>query len=198
MSYRVGLTGGLAAGQSTVARWLAEAGFLVVDADRIVGELYRPGRKGARAVADLFGEEFLDSGGGVDRKRLADWVFADRAALSKLEAVIHPLVREEFQLLAESTSGIAVYEATLLVESGHHQAFDLVVTVEAPKTVRLQRAIERGMPEEMARSRLEAQGSGDARRAAADRVLDSSGSLEELRTQVDAMIADLRKELGTE
>ena len=96
--YRIGLTGGLASGKSTVAKLLAEAGFQVVDADEIVAELYAPGQPGARAVAEKFGANYLDRGGAVDKPRLARLVFSDDAARGTLEAAIHPLVRASFRV----------------------------------------------------------------------------------------------------
>lgn len=190
---RVGLTGGLASGKSTVARWLAEAGFRVVDADRLVAELYAPGGAGAAAVAELFGKEALTPEGGVDHRRLALTVFRDAEARRRLEAAIHPLVRRRFAEVVGETEGIAVLEATLLVEAGLVRDFDLVVTVEAPEEIRLRRAVERGLSEGEARARLAAQASSEARRAAAGLVLDNGGELAALTPQVAALIAELRR-----
>lgn len=189
----VGLTGGLASGKSTVARWLADAGFTVVDADRLVAELYAPGGAGARAVEELFGREALSAEGAVDHPKVAARVFGDDDARRRLEEAIHPLVRRRFREIAEATDGVVVLEATLLVEAGYPPDFDLVVTVEAPPDVRLERAVARGMSEDQARARLAAQGDGAARRAAADRTLDNTGTLDGLRTSVDALIAELRE-----
>ena len=193
MGFTLGLTGGLAAGKSTVAKWLAEAGFLLVDADRLVADLYRPGKPGAEAVRELFGETYLDSEGGVRHRALAGLVFGDSKARQRLERAIHPMVRERFRAIAEGHSGIVVFEATLLVEAGQADDFDLVVSVEAPAEIRLRRALERGMDETTARSRLLAQGEGEERRAAADLILDSGGSLAELRRQVEALIEDVSR-----
>jgi dephospho-CoA kinase len=136
---RVGLTGGLAAGKSTVGRWLEEAGFPIMDADRTVAELHEPGAAGAAAVEALFGDDFLLDDGGTDRSRLAELVFADEVARHRLEAMIHPLVRDRFEAFA-ADKPVAVLEATLLVESGLYAECDLVVTVEADPELRLQRA----------------------------------------------------------
>ena len=193
--FRMGLTGGLASGKSTVARWLGEAGCTVLDADVIVADLYRPDEPGATAVEALFGAEVLTAEGAVDRPALAERVFADDDARHRLEAAIHPLVRRRFAELSEETDGILVYEATLLVEAGRADEFDLVVSVEAPEALRLERAVARGMEEDAARARLEAQGDGSARRARADRVIDNSGPLDSLRRQVDALLTDLRARL---
>lgn len=201
--FRVGLTGGLASGKSTVAKLLAEAGFQVVDADAIVAELYAPGQPGARAVAEIFGANYLDKGGAVDKPRLARLVFADDAARASLEAAIHPLVRAFFSRLgtaavdstnlASARSRPIVLEATRLVEAGYAPDFDLIVTVEASPEIRLARAVARGLPREEALRRLAAQGDGSARREAAHRVLENNGTPEELRAQVDALIAEIRR-----
>jgi dephospho-CoA kinase len=191
----VGLTGGLAAGKSTVARLLAERGATVVDADRLVAELYRAGEPGAARVAELFGRQVLRPDGAVDHAALSARVFADPEARRQLEAAIHPLVGQRFGELAARSEGIVVLEATLLVEAGWEGAFDLVVTVEASPEVRLARAVARGLDEAAARRRLVAQGEGEARRAAADRVIWNEGSPDDLRQQVDALVRDLRHQL---
>ena len=191
----VGLTGGLAAGKSTVARLLAERGATVVDADRLVADLYRAGEPGAARVAELFGREVLRPDGGVDHAALSARVFADPGARRRLEAAIHPLVGDRFRELAARTGGIVVLEATLLVEAGWKDAFDVVVTVEAAPEIRLARAIARGLDEAEARRRLLAQGEGDARRAAADRVITNDGDTDQLRERVDALVRDLRQRL---
>lgn len=190
---RVGLTGGLAGGKSTVARWLAEAGFRVIDADRLVAELYAPGEAGTAAVRRLFGDEVLDERGGVDHRKVADRVFADQELRRALEQAIHPLVRERFAAIAREAAGVVVLEATLLVEAGYGPSFDLVVTVECPAEIRLARAVARGMDEAAARARLLAQGDGAARREGAQRVLDNCGDPGELRRQVDELITELRR-----
>lgn len=191
---RVGLTGGMASGKSTVARWLAERpDFLVVDADRLVARLHAPGGAGATAVAALFGDEALDGSGGVDRARLADRIFRDPQARRVLEEAIHPLVRDSFAALADAHAGIAVLEATLLVEAGLADRFDRIVSVEAPAELRLRRALARGMDEASVRARLTAQGDGAIRRAAAHWILDSSGDLADLRRQVDELLVELER-----
>lgn len=201
-AFRIGLTGGLASGKSTVAKRLAEAGFQVVDADEIVAELYAPGQPGARAVAAMFGANYLDKGGAVDKPRLARLVFADDAARATLEAAIHPLVRASFSRLgtaAASPADVAparprpiVLEATRLVEAGYAPDFDLIVTVEAAPEIRLARAIARGLSQDEAVRRLAAQGDGSERRAAAHRVIENNGTAAELQAQVDALVAEIR------
>ncbi len=192
-SYRVGLTGGLAAGKSTVGSRLAEAGIQVVDADRLVSDLYEPGQPGAEAVRDLFGDSALDETGRVDRVALAARVFSDSRSLRILEAAVHPLVRERFEGIAQQAAGIIALEATLLVEGDLAPMFDLVVTVEASPEVRLKRAIQRGLSHEAARARLEAQSAAEVRTAVADVVIWNDGDLEHLQAQIDDLIFTLRE-----
>lgn len=192
----LGLTGGMASGKSTVARLLAEEGFTVVDADRLVAELYSPGEAGSQAVAELFGESYLRADGGVDHPKLARLVFSDQRARQRLEAAIHPLVRGRFRDLAAATDGIVVLEATLLVEAGYGEDFDLVLTVEAPEALRLERAVARGMEPAEARARLTAQGDGARRRQGADREIVNDGGLEDLERAVSALAVELRSRLS--
>ena len=195
-AFRVGLTGGLASGKSTVAKLLAAAGFEVVDADEIVATLYAPGEPGARAVAELFGAKCLDKEGAVDKPRLAHLAFSDGAARAKLETAIHPLVRAFFSRLATAAAGPIVLEATRLVEAGFAPDFDLIVTVEAAPEVRLERAVARGLPREEALRRLAAQGDGAARRKAAHRVIENSGTLAELHAKVAALVEKIRERVA--
>ena len=190
---RVGLTGGLAAGKSTVAEQLAAVGFLVVDADQLVAELYRSGQPGAQRVADLFGSRVLDSTGAVDHAALAAIVFADDTARRELEAAVHPLVKERFDELAGDADGVAVLEGALLLEAGFADDFDLLVTVEADPAVRVARAVARGLDEAQARQRISAQTAPEARIEAADRVLWNNDSLDQLELQIDQLIGELRK-----
>lgn len=197
LPYLVGLTGALASGKSTVSRQLERAGFEVVDADRLVAELYRPGEAGARAIRESFGGEFLNRKGGVDHARLARRVFTDPEARRKLESIVHPLVRDRFHALARTSSApVVVLEATLLIEAGYGPDFDLLVSVEAPLEACLARAIKRGLTKEEAAARLTAQGEGAARREGAELVVDNSGSLEDLKIATDSLIAEIAQRAG--
>jgi dephospho-CoA kinase len=191
--FRVGLTGGLAGGKSTVAGWLRDAGFTVIDADRLVADLYRPGGEGVEAVRSLLGSEMIDAEGGVDRAKVAARVFADHEARRNLEKAVHPMVRRRFEEIAERSEGVVVLEATLLVEAGYGPLFDFIVTVEADAETRLQRAMARGMNEASARARLVAQGDGEERKNAAHRVIDNCRDLPSLRRQVDELIEELSR-----
>jgi dephospho-CoA kinase len=195
-AYRVGLTGGLASGKSTVARRFVDAGFTVVDADQVVADLYRPGEAGAVVVAELFGKELLAADGAVDKPRLAALVFSDPAARQRLEARIHPLVRQRFAALAQAASGVLVLEATRLVEAGYGPDFDLVVTVESAPGLQLERAVARGLRRADAEARLRAQGDGGTRRASAQVELHNDGSLQALDAEVGRLVARLRAAAG--
>jgi dephospho-CoA kinase len=215
-AFRVGLTGGLASGKSTVAGWLRDAGFQVIDADRLVAELYRPGGAGVAAARRLFGDGVLTPGGGIDHAALAAHVFSEPEARRALEQAIHPLVRRRFEDIAGAAASgrqrpaqtdqpaqpdqaaqppkpVIVLEATLLVEAGYGPGFDLIVTLEGDPEVRLRRAVARGLDETAARARLAAQGDGARRRQGAHRIIEHDGTLAGLRRQVDALIADVRR-----
>jgi dephospho-CoA kinase len=191
----VGLTGGLAAGKSTTAALLAEAGCTVFDADRLVAELYRPRAAGTEAVRAAFGQEVLAEDGGIDRQALAARVFGDPEARRRLEALVHPLVRERFRELSRTLDGIVVLEAALLAEAGWRAAFDVLVTVEAPAPLRLERAVARGMQREEAERRMTAQADEALRRGEADFVLENAGGSAELRRQVHRLVAQLERRL---
>ena len=199
--FLIGLTGGIASGKSTVARMFGELGCTVIDADQVVAELYEPGAMGTAAVKDLFGGAILNARGAVDRPRLAERIFGDAAARKRLEEAIHPWVQRcSAARMQEAVAAgqIVVYEATLLVEAGRADDFDLVVTVEAPVAKRLRRAIDRGMPEASALARLAAQGDGVPRRARADRTIDSSGTLDSVRQQVEALMQEIHPQTRRE
>lgn len=190
---RVGLTGGIASGKSAVAARWRELGIPVLDADRLVHALYEPGEAGAAAVAEEFGPDVLDARGAVDRPALARLVFADPAAVARLNARVHPLVRRETdRWLAEREAEghpAAVVEATLLVENAGRERFDLLVAVSAPEEHRLERALARdpSATRESVLARMRAQLPDDARNAACDEVLVNDGSVEELLAKADAL-----------
>lgn len=196
--FRVGLTGGIAAGKSTVASWLREAGLIVVDADHLVADLYRAGGDGAALVSELFGAPFLQADGSVDHPQLAAKVFGDPEARARLEAAIHPLVKRSFEEIASQAASIVVLEAPLLVEAGLARDFDMVITVEADPAARIQRAVERGSSLADAEARLAAQTGEKTRCAAAHRILRNDGSLAELRAQVDILIEEIRERAANE
>lgn len=185
---RVGLTGGIASGKSTLGRLLAQHGAAVRDADEVVAELYAPDRAGARAVAALFGPRVLATDGSVDRAALGRVVLGDAGARGRLESAIHPLVRAataawmDGLLRSERPPEVAVFEAALLVETGSHQFYDRLVVVSAPLDVRRKRALAAGMAPEAVDQLLAAQTTDEAREKTADYVVRNergSGSLGE-------------------
>ena len=191
----VGLTGGIGAGKSTVARMLADRGAVVFDADQLAREAIEPGTRGYEAVIDRFGSTIVGSDGSVDREVLADVVFEDEAARRDLEAIIHPEVGRLFREVTDArrdTDDIVVHDIPLLVEAGMQDGFDVVVVVEAPEAVRIARLADRAMPEPEARERMAAQATDEERARVADVVIHNTGDMEELERQVDELWQDLR------
>lgn len=187
-SVQIGLTGGIGAGKTTVARRFAELGALVVDADVLAREVVGPGTDGLAAVVAEFGPEVLAADGSLDRPALAKLVFGDEAARERLNAIVHPLVRRRAaEQIAEAPPGtVVVQDVPLLVETGLAGGYDLVVVVEAPEEVRVGRLTrDRGIAADEARSRMAAQATDAERRAVADVVLVNDGDLDGLRAQAD-------------
>ena len=195
----VGLTGGLASGKSTVARLLAERGVPVLDADRVVHELYEPGGRGAAAVAEIFGSGVFDENGGVNRSILGGRVLRDQELRTALEHAIHPLVREEIARWIESLGDVpaAVVEASLLVETGSYRAYHVLVVVVCSREQQLERAVSRGMAEARALALIDAQRPLEDKREVADVVIDNSGPPEDLERQVTRSWADVERLCAT-
>jgi dephospho-CoA kinase len=189
---RIGLTGGIGSGKSTVAALLAARGALVVDADRIAREVVEPGTPGLAAVVDAFGPGVLTPEGALDRPALAAIVFADPAARARLDGIVHPLVRTRAQELigAAPDDAVVVQDVPLLVETGQAGAHDLVLVVEADLETRVARLELRGLRQQDARARIAAQATDEQRRAVADVVLDNSGAPEDLAAQVERFWAE--------
>jgi len=190
---RIGLTGGLASGKSTVAALLAKQGARVFDADEIVAKLYAPGGAGEAAARDLFGREVVGRDGAIDRSRIARLVFADPARRHALEARIHPMVGDEIerQFARAEAAGVrvAVAEASQLLEAATEGRYDRVVLVVAPEDERLRRWTETGGDPEDARRRMAAQIPAEDARRRADDVIENDGSLEDLARKVEALYA---------
>lgn len=187
---KIGLTGGIASGKSVVAARLQERGAVLVDADALAREVVEPGTEGLERIVGEFGEGMLDDGGRLDRARLGAAVFGNPERLAALNAIVHPLVRARAAAItaAAPADAVVVQDIPLLVETGQGSAFHLVVVVDAPDDVRLQRMLEhRGMTAEAARARMDAQASRQDRLAAADAVLDNSGTVQHLLGQVDRL-----------
>jgi dephospho-CoA kinase len=190
---RVGLTGGIASGKSAVAAELAARGAIIIDADVLAREVVEPGTPALAAIIDRFGPQVL-SDGQLDRTRLAQIVFADPLARRDLERIVHPAVRARAADLerAAGRAAVVVHVIPLLVETGQQEDFDLVVTVDVDHETQIKRLIARnGYTRAEAESRIAAQASREDRRIAADVVLDNTGSVPQLREQIDALWAEL-------
>ena len=184
--FRVGLTGGIASGKSTVADELARRGALVIDADRLAREVVDPGTPELAKVAERFPDTVVD--GRLDRAKLAAVVFVNPQARRDLERIIHPAVRKRAAELEQSAppGSVVVHVIPLLVETGQESDFDLCVVVDVDHETQLSRLLARdGMTRAEAEARIGAQATREQRLAAADVVIDNSGSVTQLREQID-------------
>ena len=179
---RIGLTGGIGAGKSTVSATFAECGGIIVDGDVIAREVVEPGTEGLSQLVEAFGEDILLPDGALNRPALAARAFVDDEKRAALNGIVHPLVarRREEILNAVHEDAVVVEDIPLLVETGLAPLFPLVVVVTADIETRVTRVVARGMDEADARARIKAQAPEDQRRAIADVLLDNSGSQGEL------------------
>ncbi|MCT7659937.1 dephospho-CoA kinase [Mycobacterium deserti] len=180
---RIGLSGGIGAGKSTVSATFGELGGIVVDGDVIAREVVEPGTEGLAKLVDAFGKDILQDDGTLNRPALAAIAFSDEEKRKTLNGIVHPLVgrRREELIAAAAADAVIVEDIPLLVESGMAPMFPLVVIVHAEEDLRVQRLIEyRGFSEEDARARIATQATEEQRRAVADVWLDNAGSPEEL------------------
>jgi dephospho-CoA kinase len=214
---RVGLTGGIGSGKSEVSRRLAAHGAAIIDADVAAREVVVPGSPGLAQIAATFGDEILAPDGSLDRDRLGRIVFDDAELRAKLNAIVHPLVREWMQQAeraaaqAASPAGpaspahaspagpgpVIVHDVPLLAESRGRDGFDVVIVVDAPPELQIERLVaQRGMTPDQARARMAAQASREQRLAVADIVIDNSGTLEDLDRRVAEVWKDLERRAG--
>lgn len=194
MTVRVGLTGGIASGKSTVSAILAELGAVVIDADAIAREVVAQGTPGLEAVVAEFGPGLLTPEGDLDRPAMGALVFADAGARKRLEAIIHPLVHRRSAELeaAADADPVVVHDIPLLAEVGRAGSFDAVVVVDAPTEVQVARMVgDRGWTRDEAESRIAAQASREDRLSIATHVVDNTGSLDDLRRRVEDVYAEL-------
>lgn len=203
MVTRIGLTGGIGSGKSTVARMLVERGARLVDADAIARQLMEPGQPALSAAVQAFGQEILNPDGSLNRPALAALVFADESKRQVLNGIVHPLVRAESARQVEAAraelgeDAVVVEDIPLLAETGQADRFDGVLVVEVEQGERLRRLVEfRGMGEADARARMAAQASDGERRALATWVIDNSGSLEQTEAQVDQVWSKILRHKG--
>ena len=184
---RVGLTGGIGCGKSSVSKLLASYGAVVIDADLLARKVVEPGTPGLRAVVDEFGTDVLNPDGSLDRDKLGAIVFADEDRRKALNAIVHPLIGEATQVELERAKpgDVVVHDVPLLVEGNLMSMYDVVVVVAAePQTAKERLVRDRGMTPEAAQARIDAQLPIDAKRAVADVVIDNDGPYEALEPQV--------------
>jgi dephospho-CoA kinase len=193
---RVGLTGGIGSGKSEVSKRLAAQGAVIIDADAIAREVVAPGTDGLAEVVEAFGKEILRADGELDRPRLGDIVFADPELRGKLNAIVHPRVGARMAELERGAGpgAIVVHDVPLIAENGLAGGYDLVVVVDVPPRIQVERLVRnRGMTREQALARMAAQASREQRLAIAGIVIDNSGSLAELDRQAGDLWAELRR-----
>jgi len=186
----IGLTGGIGSGKSTVSALLADKGAVIIDADAITRQLQQPGQPVFDSMVERFGKDILADDGTLDRGRVAEIVFNDETAKKDLEGIVHPAVGAEMLTRMEAeakTDHVVVYDVPLLVESARRaMKFGGVVVVDIDPEVAVRRVVEqRGMSEADVRARIANQASREERRAVADRVIDNSGTRDDLRRKVD-------------
>ena len=196
---RAGLTGGIGSGKSTVSARLAELGAVILDADKAARAVVEPGTPGLAAITAAFGPDVLAADGSLDRAKLAGIVFADEAALGRLNAITHPLIHEyiraaeEAAIAAGGDDVVLVHDVALLAEWGRAKEFDLVIVVDVPVKTQLERLTgQRGMTEEQARARMAAQATREQRLAVADIVIDNSGTRADLDRRITEVWTDLQ------
>ena len=192
---RVGLTGGVASGKSTVSALLAEHGAVVIDADLLAREVVAPGTEGLAEIVAAFGDGLLTPDGELDRPAMGTIVFADEQKRRTLEGIIHPRVRARGRELEEAAGPdvLLVHDIPLLVETGQPGRFDAVLVVDVPPELQIERMTTlRGMSAEDAASRVAAQATREQRLAAATHVIDNTGTLDDLRQRVAEVVAELR------
>ncbi len=195
--YLVGLTGGIAAGKSTVAkRWVEQGGF-EIDADQLAREVVEPGSSGAAQILETFGAEVFQDNGALDRGKLGAIVFGDASLRKALESIVHPLVKSRAQQLVAGlpANTIAIYNVPLLVEASVDLPFDMVVTVEAPAKEQIARLVKhRGMSVAEAEKRVSSQASPAQRANAADVILNSNQDLPLLLKDADSLWLRIQRE----
>jgi dephospho-CoA kinase len=186
---RIGLTGGIASGKSTVAELFASLGACIIDADRIAREVVEPGTELLQRVVDHFGPGILAPDGSLDRRALRRRVFADAAERAALEQLLHPAIRARMEALSATAAGAyQIHVVPLLIETGAKARYDRIAVVDCDETVQVARLLARdSITVQEARAALATQVARAARLAAADDVIDNSGSEADTRAQVDAL-----------
>lgn len=195
---RVGLTGGISSGKSTVRRMFGELGCKVIDSDRITRELFEPGNPVNAAVAAAFGPRVVASDGSIDRRVLGEMVFNNHELRQKLNSLVHPAIlkgQDEFlaRAAAEDPHAIAIVEAALMVEAGTYKNYDKLILVVCSPEVQRQRLQERSsLTAEQIEARIASQMPSEAKKRFADFIIDNSGDIGKTRQQVDEVFRQLR------
>ncbi len=194
---KIGLTGGIGSGKSTVATLLAERGFEIIDADQIARDVVEPGRPALAELAEAFGEDIIRPDGTLDRGGLARRAFTDAERTQLLNSITHPRIREEtarrFAEAEEAGRRSVVYDMPLLIDQGLQKKMDLTVVVDVDIEKRVERVVaRRGLAEDDVRRRIAAQVSDDVRIAAADVIIDNNGTLADLAPQVKDLVQKIR------
>ena len=184
---RVGLTGGIASGKSTVANLFAALGVPVIDTDVIARQVVEPGQPALAQVVESFGRAVLDAEGRLDRRRMREQIFADPAAKRRLEAILHPAIRDEMERQSRTAGGpYQVLVIPLLTEGGRRDHLDRVLLVDVPEELQIQRLMMRdGVSHEQAQASLNAQATRAQRLAMADDVIRNDGTPEDLSRRVE-------------
>lgn len=191
---KVGLTGGIGSGKSTVAEMFARRGAVVIDADSIARELVEPGEPALHALVDEFGEGIIAADGSLKRSELARIAFDDPSATERLNSLMHPLIRAETQrrLSTAQDAEVILYDMPLLFETHQEDLVDVVVVVDVPEALQVKRAVKRGLAEADVRRRMEVQTSRSRRITEADFVIDNSGSRRNTERQVRGIWDELQ------
>src|SRR5262245_58629109 len=195
----IGLTGGIAAGKSTVSRLFAERGAEIVDADLIARQVVQPGEPAWHKIREHFGADVVGEDGAIDRQKLAERVFADPAKVTLLNEITHPAILERIADQLEALAGkdvIAVLDAALLVETGLDAGVDVVVVVNAPREAQIERLEAKGVDRAHATARIAAQADERQRLERADIVIDNDGTLPQLEAAVGQVWEELSRRLA--
>lgn len=202
MILKVGLTGGIACGKSTVANTFSALGCVTIDADEIVAKLYRCGGAGHAALVEAYGSGILAEDGEIDRKKLSDAAFADTNASKKLNSLIHPLVRDEEERIIAAEQErfpdrdrIFITEATLLLEAGGKERYDKIVVVDVQPQLQIERGVSRGLTKAEVERRMKYQMTREERLRHADYVIDNGGDRRDLEIATHEVYEKLRNDL---
>ena len=196
---RIGLTGGIATGKSTVAKFFSELGFFVIDADELAKKVVEKGTYGWKKVVETFGKEVLFPDGSINRRKLASIVFSNHNAKRRLEEIIHPLVKKEIEKIIKAFErghpcDPVIIEVPLLYETEMHKKMDKTIVVYAPKNLQIERMMKRDkITYKEAEMRLKSQMDIEEKRRLADFVIDNSHSLEYTREQVKKLAEELKR-----